>query len=189
MIQLFINTGNLDTLLTKMENVLSKGAIYDKAIRTASTNMLGDFVQRIHVDGKASDGTEIGKYGTKPIYINPINSPQKFKPEGKTGKTTFEKTGQPHKTKYFDGGYKAFRETVGQVSDKVVLTLSGGLQNQLSVIPTDNGYGLGWQNEEMFKRANALEIKYGKQIWFPTEEEQTYASGTVDKIISDALSR
>lgn len=159
----------------------------DTTIRTVATSMLGEVKTRIHEEGKAADGSDIGQYNTtNPLYVNPKNSPRGFAPIGKLGATKFKSTGKPHKTKYFDS-YKDFRVEIGRPVDKVNLSLSGQLNNQFVVIATDKGYGLGWNNAEMPERSAGLEKKYGKLIWALTGNEQTkaieVAQDTINKLL------
>ncbi|MFI5204287.1 MAG: hypothetical protein ACHQF2_07300 [Flavobacteriales bacterium] len=93
---------------------------------------------RIFTDGRDSNGSPIGEYSKKDIWINPNPKSGDFiprnnngfsPPTGKTGKSVFEsgeKAGQPHKTSYFKG-WKGFRETQGLQSAVVDLNYTGEL--------------------------------------------------------------
>jgi len=174
---------NLDATISKIYSRLKAiqpgGAVYDDAFHHAADEQLKASAQRIHTDGRASDGSDIGQYSTTPIYVNPKNSPTSFQPAGKTGKTTFAKTGQPHLTRYFDQGYRDYRQQIGLAADKVVLTLRGDLRDGLSVIQTAKGYGLGWSDENLYTLSQTLERRYDKQIWPPTADEKAAIIKTV----------
>jgi hypothetical protein len=158
----------------KLKTFMKGGEGYDSVIRGVATSMKGVIQKRIHEEGKAADGGNIGQYDTThPLYVNPRKSPKQFTPMGKTGKTKFE-NGQPHKTKYFNS-YKGFREEIGRPTDTVNLSLTGQMNSQFTIIPTSDGYGLGWNNTEMYKRSQGLEMKYNKVIWGLTDEEQKQA--------------
>jgi hypothetical protein len=159
-------------ILARLKAIQPGGPVYDKAMHEAADTQLRSTVQRIHANGTASDGSVIGQYSATPIYVNPKNSPSSFQPVGKTGKTTFAKTGQPHLTRYFDQGYKDYRQQIGLAADRVVLTLRGDLRDGLAVIQTPNGYGLGWSDEGLYELSQKLEQRYGKKIWSPTAEER-----------------
>lgn len=148
---------------------------YDSVLRGVASSMVGVVKKRIHEDGKDANGENIGQYDTThPLYVNPFKSPKSFAPVGKTGKVKF-KNGQPHKTKYFDS-YKEFRQEIDRPTDKVNLSLTGQMNSQFVVIPTENGYGLGWNNTEMYERSEGLETKYGKKIWSLTDQEAEQAA-------------
>lgn len=172
----------------KLKTFMKGGEGYDSVIRGVATSMLGVVKKRIHEDGKDANGENIGQYDTThPLYVNPNKSPKSFAPMGKTGKTKF-KNGLPHKTKYFDS-YKGFREGIGRPTDKVNLSLSGQMNSQFTVIPTENGYGLGWNNTEMYDRSQGLETKYNKVIWGLTKEENEQAVDVANFEISKIINR
>jgi hypothetical protein len=167
--------------LAQLQQLRPGGAVYDKALHSAADAQLTACTQRIHSSGQAGDGSDIGSYSIAPVYVNPKNSPASFSPVGKTGKTAFASTGQPHLTRYFDQGYMAYRRQLGLAADKVVLTLRGDLRDGLAVIQTPRGYGLGWHDENLYTLARALEKKYQKKIWAATEQERSEAVKVVRK--------
>jgi hypothetical protein len=145
-------------------------------MKNVATATLAKLTQRIHQEGLAADGTDIGAYSTKPSYVS-SKTGYAVEPIGKTGKSQFargKKKGQAHTSQYFAGGYGQFKTAIGKSDGKVNLVLTGGLSEQLTVLgePSATGYGLGWINEEYLKRAQDLEQKYGKQIWALSEEER-----------------
>ena len=172
-------TSVVNSIHSRLQQIKPGGAVYDKAMNEAAEAQLMSTTQRIHVTGTATDGSVIGQYSTSPVYINPKNSPSSFQPVGKTGKTTFAKTGQPHLTRYFDQGYKDYRQQMGLTTDRVVLTLRGDLRDGLSVIRTQNGYGLGWDDANLYNLSQKLEERYGKKIWSPTADEKAAIVNTI----------
>jgi hypothetical protein len=183
MIQAIVHTEPLQTLLEKMTALLPGGTGYNGMMRVAAEKTLQSVKQRIHADGLAADGSDIGAYSTKPIYVSTVTGTGKglTQPMGKSGKQAFvggKKKGQPHTSQYFAGGYNQFKTAIGlNGSGKVNLTLTGELCNELTVLPdnTGTGYALGWPDEQLQQRALALEAKYGKQIWALTEQERSEA--------------
>jgi hypothetical protein len=176
MIGMFIHVDTTQfTIESVIQSFTAKGGVLDNAIKTGALTVMADMKARIHEEGKAADGSDIGTYSTKPIYVNPANSPRKFPTVGKTGKSIFtsgEKKGQKHKTKYFAEGYSDFKTTIGRNEiGKVNLFLTGGLSNGFTLIETEKGFGLGFINDELVKRSLALEVKYGKEIWAVSEPE------------------
>jgi|GEM_PF-3078937 len=158
--------------LDRMKEIQPGGEVFDKAIHEAADTHLHSCVERIHSSCMASDGSDIGQYSTTPMYVNPAKTSSSFQPVGKTGRTTFIKSGQPHLTKYFDEGYRAFRQEIGLASDKVILTLRGKLRNGLITMPVTNGYAISWADPELQELSEALEKKYAKPIWSATNEEK-----------------
>jgi len=101
--------------------------------------------KRIFLDGKNAEGTDIGTYSSNPIYVNPKNSPKKFTPKGKEGKSKF-KNGNSHKTAYFND-YLSFKKYIGRNKNKstVDLILTGELSKD-------------WANAEAISKANATRL-------------------------------
>lgn len=186
-------SGDIGTVLKEYQR---GGKWFESITREIASNGLALLKTRIHEEGKAGDGSDIGKYSTKPIYVNPDNSPKKFEPMGK-GDVTGERKSKKitarfssiktrkesskkikvvgeriRKDRYFAGGYDEFKTYIGRNElGKVNLFLSGGLENGFVIIGTPQGFGLGWLNDEMYLRARALEQKYGKPIWFLNDNE------------------
>ena len=75
----------------------------EKITKEVATGVRASNLRRIHNDGKAANGSNIGSYSTKPMYVSLKASPRKFTPKGKTGKTKFA-NGKSHKSGYFRDG-------------------------------------------------------------------------------------
>lgn len=67
---------------------------------------------RIFTKGFNKNGSVIGDYEDKEVYIDPKNSPKKFTPKGKNGKTK-KANGEPYKTGYF-ANWLEFKKTIGK---------------------------------------------------------------------------
>ena len=186
--------GVIASLNGKIESILPGGAQYESLQRTVGISLLGDVKTRIHENGLASDGTKIGSYSTKPMYVSvKANVGRSFgRPIGKTGLSKFktgEKKGKDHTSRYFPGGYNQYKTVIGRNQlGSVNLSLSGTLNNQLTLQATERGYGIGWANAELYKRAKALEKKYGKPIWMLTDEETGKTISIAKNFVNRALS-
>lgn len=150
----------------------------DEANYLAASSVHAMQVERIFTDGIASNGTKIGSYSTKDIYINP-NSPNvgsKFPPEGKTGKKV-HKNGEPYKTKYF-AGYRAFRANQGRDSNTVNLDNIGRLKSEYENSlkrDNDNSYTSEIRSQENIDKAVGNQTRFNKTIFGLTNEEaETY---------------
>lgn len=182
-------TQALGPLVAKLQD----SRLYDTAIRTAATSVLGEMKTRIHEQGKAADGSDIGTYSKKPIYVSITANPGKSfgRPIGKSGKSKFasgKKKGQDHKSRYFPQGYSEYKTAIGRNQlGKVNLSLSGQLNSQLALIATSRGYGLGWPDDEKLKRSAFLEKKYGKKIWALAGKEKEIALAAAENVIKRAL--
>lgn len=196
---------NIDSLVhsvaIKVEGLSVHGEMNDRLLRTVTSGILPVMKTRIHELGLASDGSPIGRYSKKPIYVsvtaNPGNAKAFGTPTGKPNamgiaEAVFQhgaKKGQPHKSKYFPGGYDEFKTSIGRNElGSVNLSLSGQLNNQLKIIPTENGEGYGWDNKKQLDIALGMEKKYGKKIWGLSEEEEKLVGDIVKEFIQDAFS-
>ncbi len=143
-------------------------------------------VTRIFVEGKNSNGDQIGQYNdTTPIYADPNTTPgRSFDPQGKvsnfsakkkdsgTGNTF--KNGKPRKTKYFPS-YKSLKQVIGQESNFVNLEYTGDLKSDFS----NHGQVIKVNNHEYVsgvRELNALKIEkhedhFGAKIFEHTKSE------------------
>lgn len=186
----------IGSLSAKLTTLRKGGEGQDRVLRVVASSLIGVVGERIHEKGLAADDTLIGQYSTKPIYVSlsaNVGSNKLFgKPVGKTGKSQFEsgeKKGQLHKSKYFERGYSQFKTEIGRNRlGSVNLSLSGQLNQQLTIKPTSDGYGYGWPDSEKIKIARGHEKKYGKNIWALTEAEKELMIKVAEKELKNAIS-
>lgn len=155
----------LDTIQIEIEEALDPDVV-----RIAILDMYGKMRERIFTDGIAADGSEIGKYSTEPIYVNPKNSPKKFAPKGKTGNTKFA-DGKAHKTRYFEQGYKGFRAKAGRQTSKVDLRLSGNLRNSFLPDFSKDDPVIGFRTDHFGEIAKGNEERFNTLVFANTDEE------------------
>ena len=179
MMHVEINTDGLLTIAQNLHELLPGNVAYANVMRAAAASVLAKVKERIHQRGQASDASDIGTYAIKPIYISTVTGTGKGlnTHQGKTGKSAFakgKKKGQQHTSQYFAGGYGQFKAALGLEGSKVNLYQTGELCNELTILgqPGSTGYGIGWTDDELTKRAHALERKYGKEIWELTDIEK-----------------
>lgn len=174
--------------INKQEQLWEKVAS-SQALGNAAFDTHRVMANRIFNKGLDSSGARIGNYNsTKPIYVNPKNSPRKFATQGKTGKRRKD-NGQPYKTRFFPS-YKAFREAIGREAGKVILNLFGRLQSDFVT-------GLRRKNNVEYesvlkesinqKKKSGLEKKYGKKIFSLTSQERIHFKETLEKEVSRIL--
>lgn len=195
MIKVTSNVGDVIRSLNGKIEAFFPGAVgYEALLRTVATTLIAEIKTRIHEKGIASDGSKIGNYSRKPMYVSKsANVGRSFgAPVGKTGRSKFKsgiREGQEHKSRYFEGGYDEYKKVIGRNElGSVNLSLSGQLNSQLTIQPTEKGYGMGWADAEKFKRAQFLEKKYGKKIWALTETEQKQTIEVARNYLTNAIS-
>lgn len=72
-------------------------------------------------------------------------------------------------------------------SNKVIVSLTRQLENNWSVIATQNGYGIGFTNPFNLQKARWVEEIKGKVIFDMAKTEQSYAVERINELVSDAL--
>lgn len=171
----------LNALISKLKLVADK-----KAVSLIMANsVIGDMAARIHKSGKDATGQDIGTYSDGYMKVrtgNYVNSSRVSRGANK-GKTKDAGTitrgknkGQP-------------RPKYNRTSDnKVVLSLTRQMENDLTVMPTVNGYGIGYKNDFNFDKSQWAEQKYKREIFSLTKEEEQQVLTGINEYIN-ALSR
>ena len=168
--------------------------VVDKALRVIALDLKSENENRVFGEnpgGEAVDGSLIGsaQYSTKSTYISLDESPKKFTPKGKSGKAKF-KDGRSHKSGYFPGGYKDFRNTIGRRIDRVNLNLSGFLSTQLFVQADGKSkYKVGFSSGKASKVADGLEEKYNQHIWGLSKVGREQSLATITRMINESLKK
>jgi hypothetical protein len=72
-------------------------------------------------------------------------------------------------------------------STKVIVSLTRQLENNWSVIATQNGYGIGFTNPFNLQKARWVEGIKDKIIFSLSKSEQQYAVDRINELIADAL--
>lgn len=115
--------------------------------------------ERVHVEGLDSFGRPIGTY--TPSYM-----------EVRTGKRPAS-----------DG-----RRYNRGADTKVILSLSRQMENDLSVTPLSDGYGIGYKNNFNYQKSQWLQDNtYKKPIWLQTIEEEKKTRQVVIDYIDNAI--
>ncbi|WP_338764173.1 hypothetical protein WAF17_21185 [Bernardetia sp. ABR2-2B] len=149
----------------------------------AANAVLASLLERIFEKGKATDGSKIGKYDTKEIWISiPVdgvsNSGLKRigKPKGKPKKAKETKS-----TMYFPKGYKEFKDKTGRQSNKVNLYLTGDLFLSIKVGKNGDANVIGIVGEEEKRKAEGNEKRFGKDIFSLSNKEKQLYFRTINK--------
>lgn len=72
-------------------------------------------------------------------------------------------------------------------SSKVIVSLTRQLENNWSVIATQNGYGIGFLNPFNLQKARWVEAGKSKIIFSLSKAEQQYAIDRINELVTDAL--
>lgn len=154
-------------------------------LRPVAFGLIDKMTQRIHNEGKASDGNEIGTYSNSYLALRTGI----FKNDGKEYKSGPNKGENRTVGKFTKGSQKGTaRPTYNRTSEtKIIVSLTRQLENDWSVIAVDKGYGIGFKNPFNLQKLRWVEQGQGKKIGDLTPDEQKYATDYINELVSDAL--
>lgn len=139
-----------EILISDINRMLSN----ERVMIGAVNSVLASQKKRIFEQGKASDESKIGNYGTKPISIS------KSRQARQTGKTRFP------------GGYLEYKSLTGKEASFVNLQDTGQMMMDLGTSIVGIGeYGIGFSNSFNGDKSEWNEKKYKKEIFATTEKE------------------
>lgn len=139
-------------------------------------NLQADMIERVFDAGIDANGSKIGSYSTKPIYVSLAGQSSQvrsssLKGAGKYSRDPKFKNGQPRKSQYFPDGYSGYRAAVGRQNQKVDLRLTGSLLRSIQVGQTQSTVTLGFNNDKEFMKAVGNEERFNKTIFSASEAE------------------
>lgn len=164
-------------------------AVPEVALVQSFVELQGDFLQRVFVDGTATDGSKIGQYSTKEEYFSKSQFVKTgaFKPIGKNGDTKFKTVTRPRKSMYLKQGYKEFRDIQGRPTNTVNLDLSGSLKRAYRVFKFGDSVLFGQNDEFEHKKIEGLTDRFGEWQGL-TQEEIDRLKESIPEQISIILS-
>jgi hypothetical protein len=158
----------------------------DAMLRTVALAVLPEVRKRVHVEGKDSSGSQIGIYSTEYMKVRTgsFGNSEKF--------SRGARRGENKNAGVFTRGAKegSARPRYNRSSDpKVILSLTRQMENDLSVLPSGSGYGIGFNNPDNFQKSQWNEKTYRKPIWNTTEGEKELAKQTAEAFVADYLNQ
>lgn len=144
----------------------------DPMLRTVALAVLPEIKKRVHIEGKDSNGNQIGTYSPSYMKVRTGNygNSAKFS-KGK-------KIGELKDAGSFSKGSKTgvARPKNNRTADtKVIASLTRQMENDESVLPSGSGYGIGFNNADNFQKSQWVEAAYKKPIWKTTTSEKELA--------------
>jgi hypothetical protein len=153
-------------------------------LREVATTLQASNSERIHEDGKSVTGASIGNYSTKPRYISAAKSPKAITPKGKSPGRKVKN----RKTRYYAGGYKAFRASIGRQTSSVNLSLSGKLSKEFGIIASgSNSIDIGYTTKYAKDIAKGQEKRFNKKIWGVSREDKKVVNQIVNRFVKNRL--
>lgn len=89
----------------------------------------------------------------------------------------------------YSNAYLRYRQKKHQRSSdtKVIVSLTRQLENDWSVIATQQGYGIGFKNKFNLQKARWVEEIKDKDIFSLTADENRYATDLINQLVNQAL--
>lgn len=175
----------------KLEQIKELQRNSDPILRTVALAVLPALRKRVHVEGKDAAGAKIGTYsaGYMVVRTGAYQNADKFTKGAKKGQnknsgvftkkgTTFftqedEETVSSRRAYVKIGNQKIARPKYNRSADTtVILSLTRRMENDLSVLDTPTGYGIGYLNPLNFKKSQWCETTYGKKILSQLTKEE-----------------
>jgi hypothetical protein len=168
----------------------------DKVLRTAVLTAIPVLHKRIHEEGKASDGSQIGKYSNPYMKVRTGNYPNNLVTKGKNkGKNNERKAGVF--TKGNNKGQPRPKFNRSQ-DNKVIISLTKKLELSYVVKATDDGYGIGFIDASVsianyenslssWDKSQYVEATYGKPIFDASKEEEDTVINTYHEEVKRRL--
>ena len=154
----------------------------ERPLFIAAQTALSDLSERVFTNGKTINGGSYQYNSTSPLYANPKKTfgaaSNLNPPTGKTGKTVFASTGDPHKTTWVES-YKALRGIVDRETAFVNLVAVGDLKSDIEnrtswdVTPHKVSDGYIVKAADV-KKIEGLQSKYPGLLQFSEEEKKTF---------------
>lgn len=165
----------------------------DAIMREVAIAVLPQLSHRVHKEGKDSAGNQIGIYspGYMKIRTGNFGNAARFKKGEKKGQFKTQKSQAKSEAGTFTKGNHIgeSRRVYNRDADpKVILSLTRQMENDLSVVETPDGYGIGYLNDFNYQKAIWCEETYKKPILSQlTSDELIYAETAADKAVDNFL--
>ena len=182
----------------ELKKIEALKANHDPVLRTVALTVLPAMKKRVHIDGKDSTGAAIGTYSPGYMVVRTGNY------KNATRVSRGANSGKPKNAGTFTRGssVRVFgtiveetdkagtpRPRYNRTADtKVILSLTRQMENDLSVVDTPTGYGIGYLNPLNLKKALWCEATYDKKILTQlTNEERELAGQTAREFTPEYL--
>lgn len=163
------------------------------------------FKARVFFEGKAADGSSIGEYSKKPFYL-PVKKQGKgfagkagsqvtnagIKPRGKKKEKYVYgdfKNGNKRKSMYFKDGYYEYRATVQRKNEKVDLSLTNQLNNDIKTGRRGNEVQVAITTKLSIEKARGNEERFKKDIFVFSDAETAQVEKEMERLFDKLLSK
>ena len=182
-------TTTISVVVADLQQIVNRIKEPDKMLRNIASTLTGVIRDRVHTQGKASDGEQIGTYSESYMKVRTGNY-------GNSGRISKGKNkGEVKNAGVFSKGPQKgqARPKYNRTNDtKVVISLTRQQENDLGTnvadpVKTEGGYGIGFKNPENWEKSQHVEKLYKKPIWNLTKSEETLVQQIAEKYTEDAI--
>lgn len=174
-----IITSNINQVAEVLIGKLKNLAQNDEMLRTCAVSVLDLMKKRVHQNGIASDGSQIGTYSKG--YMVKRTGAYKDAKISKSG--VLKHAGNIRNTTTARPKYNRTNDT------KVIASLTRQMENDEQVIGLQDGsYGIGFSNNDNYKKSQYVEKTYNKKIFALAEPEKEAVQQIVKHYVDNALS-
>lgn len=163
-----------------LESISQKiAALKESAIAREDVDfLLDEMVDRIHREGKASDGSQIGTYSPAYMKVRTGNyrNSRKFTRGAKAGElkdagmyTRGRNATYNIKSRKLDASRPIYQRSK---DTKIVVSLTRQLENDWAIFLLNNGKGIGFNNPYNYQKLKWVEATKNKKIGMPTKQEK-----------------
>jgi len=152
-------------------------------LRPLAIETIPNMKERIHKDGAATDGAQIGTYSTEYMKLRTGNY-------GNAGKNDSGFLTKGKNAAYSIKTKKAnvARPNYHRSSDtKIIVSLTRQLENDWAVVATTNGYGIGFNNPFNRDKARWVEAQKKRIIFNLSEPEKQYIRERIQELVNGAI--
>lgn len=175
---------NITPVVNLLQAKLGKLADKEYLLRPVAFDVIDLMTKRIHIDGIASDGNQIGQYskGYLALRSGVFQNSDRFKKGTQKGNV---KNAGNHSKGASEG--KARPSYHRGTDPKVIISLTRQLENDYNIIATQRGYGIGFLNPLNYKKSQWVQATYKKKIFNLTVSEYQFAINKVNELTTQAL--
>lgn len=176
-----------------VNNILTQLNSFDKdeLTKEVATNLMPMIRKRVHVDGLDADGLQIGTYSKGYMKVRTGNYPETEVTKGKNAGQFREQKKKGQAGVFTKGKNKGqARPTYNRQNDtKVILSLTSQMEQDMQVMQTDNGYGIGYSNELNYNKAIWNATRYRKDIWGLSVDELNQMEAIGERYVKERLNK
>lgn len=178
------------TVVTNFDNVISdeldkiRGFDANRMCLIQAEYIAGEWRKRIHQDGLAADGSQIGTYSPGYMKVRTGNYPNKG--VYKSGKRKGEQKDSGVYTKGKNKGRPRIKYNRTADTD-VVASLTRQMESDMKAFPLESGAAVGYSNDRNFQKSQWVENTYKKKIFDLTDAEEKEVMRIADEEVQKAL--